>query len=333
MDPISQGLVGAIFPQSVSGVKEIGKATLIGTVSGMSADLDVLITSVKDPLLFLEYHRQFTHSFIFIPVGGFIMAVVFWLIFKKKMKFTTVLLYSTLGYATHCLLDVCTAYGTELLWPFSSYRFALGNISVVDPFFTLLLLLFVTFALTKKSRTIARVGVLLCVSYLLIGLHQKAQAEDFLLDVASLRGHTAEKLFIHPSLANLVLWRSIYLNSGVYYVDSIRILPFSQPKLYQGSSAKSFVIENEYPNLSKNSVVYKDIMRFANFTKGYMVKEHKDRIGDIRYSSSPNGVDPLWSIEANLKKPEKHVSYLENFGSVKGYISIFFKMIKGENIN
>ncbi len=333
MDPISQGLVGAIFPQSVSGVKEIGKATLIGAVSGMSADLDVLIRSAEDPLLFLEYHRQFTHSFVFIPVGGFIMAVIFWLIFKKKMKFTTVLLYSTLGYATHCLLDVCTAYGTELLWPFSSYRFALGNISVVDPFFTLLLLLLVTFALTRRSKAVARAGVLLCVSYLLLGLHQKAQAEDFLLNVVSLRGHNAEKLFVYPNLANLVLWRSIYLSSGVYHVDSVRIFPFSRPKLYQGRSIKSFVMEKEYPDLSKDSVVYNDIKRFATFTKGYMAKESGDRIGDVRYSSSPNGTAPLWSIKVDLQRPEEHVSYLANFGSVKDHLFVFFKMIRGERVN
>ncbi len=333
MDPISQGLVGAIFPQSVSSAKEIGKATLIGMVSGMAADLDVLITSVEDPLLFLEYHRQFTHSLIFIPVGGFIMAVIFWLVFKRKLKFTTILLYSTLGYATHCVLDVCTAYGTELLWPFSSYRFALGNISVVDPIFTLLLLLSAAFALTKRSRAIARVGILLCALYLFIGLHQKAQTEEFLSNVASLRGHNAEKLLVHPTLANLVLWRGVYLSSGVYYVDSVRVLPFSPPKLYQGGSIKSFVIENEYPDLSKSSVVYKDIMRFNSFTRGYMAKEREDRIGDIRYSSSPNGVVPIWSIEVDVQKPQQHVSYLKNFGNVMDYLSIFLKMIRGESIN
>lgn len=333
MDPISQGLVGAIFPQSFSSAKEIGKATLIGMVSGMAADLDVLITSVEDPLLLLEYHRQFTHSLIFIPAGGFIMAVIFWLVFKRKLKFATILLYSTLGYSTHCVLDVCTSYGTELLWPFSSYRFALGNISVVDPVFTLLLLLFVAFALTKRSRAISRVGVLLCALYLFIGLYQKAQAEEFLSNVASLRGHNAEKLLVNPTLANLVLWRGVYLYAGVYYVDSVRVLPFSQPKLYQGGSIKSFVIENEYPTLSKNSVVYKDIMRFNTFTRGYMAKEGEDRIGDIRYSASPNGVVPIRSIEIEVQKPQKHVSYLANYGNVMDYLSIFLKMIKGKSIN
>ena len=70
MDPLTQGALGAALPQStaVRG-KYAGSAGLFGFLAGMAADLDVLIRSSSDPLLFLEYHRQFTHSLVFIPVG------------------------------------------------------------------------------------------------------------------------------------------------------------------------------------------------------------------------------------------------------------------------
>lgn len=84
MDPVSQGLVGAVLPQSHSNKREIRKATIIGLVSGMMADLDVLIRSTTEPLIFIDYHRQFTHSIIFIPIGRFISALIFWLLFKKS---------------------------------------------------------------------------------------------------------------------------------------------------------------------------------------------------------------------------------------------------------
>ena len=68
MDPISQGAWGATFAQSAARKSQVKAATLMGCFGGLAPDLDVLIFSPSDPLLFLEYHRQFTHALIFIPV-------------------------------------------------------------------------------------------------------------------------------------------------------------------------------------------------------------------------------------------------------------------------
>ena len=70
MDPLTQGALGAALPQATRSKLHVGIAGGLGFLAGMTADLDVLIRSEADPLLFLEYHRQFTHALIFIPVGG-----------------------------------------------------------------------------------------------------------------------------------------------------------------------------------------------------------------------------------------------------------------------
>ncbi len=67
MDPLTQGVLGASLPQSAGRGRYAASAGLLGFFAGMAADLDVLIRSNTDPLLFLEYHRQFTHSLVFIP--------------------------------------------------------------------------------------------------------------------------------------------------------------------------------------------------------------------------------------------------------------------------
>ena len=106
MDPISQAVVGATLTQSIAKKYHSQKiAFVIGALSGMAADLDVLIQSPADPLLFLEYHRQFTHSLIFIPIGGLICALIFYPFLKQKMNFTSLYLFSALGYGTHGLLE------------------------------------------------------------------------------------------------------------------------------------------------------------------------------------------------------------------------------------
>jgi inner membrane protein len=55
-----------------------------GMAGGLAADLDILIYSNTDPLLFLTFHRQFTHSLIFIPFGGLITALlVHWVLGRR----------------------------------------------------------------------------------------------------------------------------------------------------------------------------------------------------------------------------------------------------------
>ena len=76
MDPLSQGAVGAAFAQSTANKKNIFKISVIGFLAGLAPDLDILINSSTDPILFLEYHRQFTHSLFFIPFGSLIVALM-----------------------------------------------------------------------------------------------------------------------------------------------------------------------------------------------------------------------------------------------------------------
>ena len=137
MDPVSQAAIGASFSQSITKNTNIKIATFLGCVAGMAPDLDVLISSKTDPLLFLEFHRQFTHSLFFIPIGSLIVAAFFYPIFKRYCSFKAGYLYCFLGYASHGLLDACTTYGTQLFWPLSSSRHAWNNISIIDPLFTL----------------------------------------------------------------------------------------------------------------------------------------------------------------------------------------------------
>ena len=135
MDPVTQGTVGAVLPQSLANRRTAVWATVCGLLAGLAPDLDVLIRSENDPLLFLEYHRQFTHSLIFIPVGGSLVGLLLYLLVGKKSghSITTTLIFSNLGYGTHALLDSLHLWNC-LLWPFSETRFAWNLISIIDPF-------------------------------------------------------------------------------------------------------------------------------------------------------------------------------------------------------
>ncbi len=178
MDPLSQAAVGAAIPQSMDRTGHVARVALIGGLAGMAPDLDVLIRSSSDPLLFLMYHRQFTHSLIFIPLGALICSLALWPLVRGRLSFGSCYGVALLGYGSHGLLDACTTYGTLLLWPFSDVRVAWNNVSVVDPLFTLPLLLAVLLAARTGSAWIARAGTLWALTYLLFGVVQGQRAGD-----------------------------------------------------------------------------------------------------------------------------------------------------------
>ena len=82
MDPFTQGIVGTTVAQSGSKRDTLIIASFIGLLAGLAADLDIFIRSSSDPLLFLEYHRHFSHSIFFIPFGALICSIVFFIYFS-----------------------------------------------------------------------------------------------------------------------------------------------------------------------------------------------------------------------------------------------------------
>lgn len=314
MDPLSQAVTGAIFSQSFATKTKVRIAAICGALGGMAPDLDVLIKSDTDPLLALEYHRHFTHSLIFIPFGGLIIgALLRALFFRKKLKFKYIYLFTTLGYGTHGLLDACTSYGTYLYWPFSGERIAWSTISIIDPIYTLTLIVLCILSIIIRSKKVAITGCLLGLTYIGYGYSNHMSAKEHIANIASERGHTIEKHFMNTTLGNNILWRSVYLSGGRYYVDTVSTPPSMQPIYHQGSSINSIDINTLYLKLEQSNQQAKDTHRFAHFASGYLYQDpnNPNIIGDLRYGSPPHSTQGIWGIEINPNKPDSHIKHLE----------------------
>ena len=315
MDPISQAALGAVAPQATAGksVREslgLLRIGLIGALAGMAPDLDVLIKSSTDPLLQLEYHRQFTHSLIFIPFGAALCALVFWFFLRQHMSYKQIWLISLLGYGTHGLLDACTTYGTLLLWPFSDARIAWNTISVVDPLFTLPLLFLVVVAALRKSAFAARFGAAWVVFYLCLGGIQEERAAAAAKTLAEQREHVGPLVSAKPSFGNLLLWKTIYEYEGEFWVDAVRA--GSNLTVIEGEKVARLNLEQQFPWLDKASQQAKDVERFRWFSSDYLAVDKQDPllIVDMRYSHLPNEVKGLWGIRLDPKAaPDQHVKW------------------------
>lgn len=313
MDPITQGAVGAVVAQIRCPRPHFFHAAMIGAAGGMAPDLDVLIRSNTDPLLVLEYHRQVTHSLLFVPVIGALCGLLMYALFGERWRISRreAILWATLGCATHGVLDSCTSYGTQLLWPFSDYRVAWDIISIVDPLFTLPLLAAISLATKFHSSRWVLTGILWMLCYLGLGYSQNQRALAMGFDIAAQRGHTPLRLQAKPSFANLLVWKVVYETDRDFYVAAVRP-GGDHPAIWPGDSLPKFAVDRAFPWLPEGALQRRDIERFRHFSSGFIAidPDHPQRVIDIRYSMLPQEIKPLWGIELSAdNSADQHVAF------------------------
>lgn len=312
MDLLTQGLLGGALAQAGAKKNEVRIAAGVGFVAAIVADADVFISSAQDPLLNIEYHRHFTHSLIFIPLGGLLAALILWPFLRQRLGFGRLLLFALLGYATSGLLDACTSYGTHLLWPFDDSRIAWSIIAIVDPVFSLLLLVALVQGLRRCKPEPARVGLLLAGAYLLIGVWQHHRAYESAIELAAQRGHRVDRVLVKPTMANLLLWRSVYQSGDLFHIDAIRAGVFADKRVYPGTQARRYVPERDKPELVAGSPLSHDIRRFFILSNDFVAEDpaRDNVLIDVRYSMLPTRLAPLWGIDMNLDAADDHARFV-----------------------
>jgi inner membrane protein len=306
MDPLTQGILGATASQAAFGRRLGGRAWFIGLLAGLSADLDVLILPDSDPLGGLSYHRHFTHALVFIPIGGIVATLPFmflsWFTGKRWWVFAAALL----AYATHGLLDACTAYGTSLYWPFSNERIAWNLIGIVDPVFSAVLLIGVAVAAWRKQRAPAVVGLCLAATYMSLGFAQHQRAARAQSQLLTLRNQSADRSSVMPTPGNLIVWRSVYESQGRVHADAIRVSPLGQVTVLVGTSAPLVTLDTLKAAGFDSPEVRHGFERFHWFAMGYTAFDTKYAgvIADVRYCFDPTVISSIWGLR--LPNPGSH---------------------------
>jgi inner membrane protein len=159
MDNITHSLAGALAakiietakPAAADELKQNRKVFWLLVTSANFPDIDVVLGFLGDPIFSISHHRGITHSLLFAPALALFPAALF--CFWGKLKnFKTLWLMALIGILVHIFFDVITAFGTQLLAPFSSARYALDWMFIIDPFFTGILATTLLFGKIFKSR-------------------------------------------------------------------------------------------------------------------------------------------------------------------------------------
>ncbi len=308
MDTPTHGLLGSVTARLFR-YRSTAPITWAAGVGAMAPDLDLFIRSSTNPFIAIEYHRQFTHSLIFIPFGGFLVGLLLWLLQRRKHPLKLIIFASTLGFSTHCFLDACTSYGTQLFWPFSNARVAWDIIPIVDPIFSLLILVVgLIFSLRRKSPIPARIAMVFALLFLGLGTLQHERGLQLQRALAAQRGHSIEHGRVIPTFANLLVWRSSYKSDGKIYVDAFRLGLDGKTLHWEGGSQQAFAMDSFLEKLPPHSVLADDLRLYRWFSDDFLgvFGNNPLTLGDMRYSFGPQEVSPVWGIRFNPEAIDKH---------------------------
>jgi len=314
MDPVTQAALGAACSQAALNNYDKRNAWLVGAIAGMAADLDVFIRSANDPMLLYLYHRHFSHSLSFIPIGGMLVALGL-LMFKRFRQHGLLTLFAAIiGYATHGILDAFTSYGTLLYWPFSDRRIAWDIVAIIDPFFTFPLILGVIWTAVFQSRKGVLTGLLVACLFMVFNYFQHERAMTAIANYAEQNHWHYKKLRAFPDMASSTHWRAIaYINKNWFVADVITPL-YKSAQVTPWGFYTAFDKANLPASIVDTGRQAHDFNVFNWFADGYLItaSEQPLVVVDGRYLA---GFKPpltaLWGIQFTPNKV-----HVERVGSI-----------------
>ena len=295
MDSITQGVLGAAIGEAILGKKIGKKGAILGAVIATVPDLDVILYLFYDKLEMLSIHRGFSHSIMFSILGAILIAFILSkLIWLQDIKFQTLLLFSWLSLFTHILLDTFTAYGTQLFLPFSNERLGFDSINVVDPFYTIPLIIGVilstsTFKSKYDRSKFNNYGIIISSLYLIFTLVNKEIVKiDVSESLASQKIEYTDLLTMPVGIGN-INWYGVAKSR-----DSIFMLKHSILSA-NNHTIESFPINEAYLSLVDKEMA--DHMRW--FAKGfYTVEKENDNIRIYNLQVDMRGIVKLGDKKA-----------------------------------
>lgn len=288
MDSITQAALGAAVAEAGLGRKLGNKAILWGAILGTLPDLDVLASPFLDAVDRLSWHRGLTHSLLFCIVMAPLLALLMHRIHGDLCPVRRASVVVFLVLFTHSLIDCFTVYGTQIFEPFSNVRVGFNNLFIIDPLYTLPLLIGLGIALfTQREARVRRwantLGLLLSSLYVLWSFGAKAVANDRFHRALTEQGVTPRQFMTGPGLFNTITWRAVAGDDKGFWIGKLN--------LFRPQEAIEFRFVPRNDHLLAPWPESRVLRQLAWFSQGfYSVEEADDGsliIRDLRFTERP----------------------------------------------
>lgn len=285
MDSLTQAALGAAVGVATLGRRTaVWKAAAWGAVWGTLPDLDAFIDH-GDPVRNMTMHRGDSHALFWLTLLAPALGALAARVHGEWGHWRRWWLAAWLCLVTHPLLDWMTVYGTQLLRPFTDTPYGVGSVFIIDPLYTVPLLLGVGAAFVSRSRGLGLNALALGLSTAYLGWSVAAQAQVRAVAEAELarRGVVATQLLVTPTPFNTVLWRVVAITPDAYH-EGFRSLLDDGPGMHFDRFERGAALEAPLAG-----VWAADRMRW--FTRGvYALSTVGDeaRITDLRMGQEPH---------------------------------------------
>lgn len=290
MDSLTQIVLGGSVAALAVPPRHRRRAAVAGAVLGTLPDLDSFPMKWMgvDVVTLVTWHRGPSHS---LPVLLLFGCLVWWLLRRWWAPVREApgawLAAILLALLTHPLLDAFTVYGTQLWWPLPARPTMWSSIFIVDPGYTLALLVAFVAVLVVGAKPVGTrflvAGLAISSAYLGWSVLAKQLVErDAQVALAAL-GQADAPRFSVPMPFNTLLWRVVVMTPGGMLEGYRSLLADQGPMRFQahaGDTAALRALADTPP-----------VARLLWFSSGFMkaVPEgHQLVLSDLRMGAEPS---------------------------------------------
>ncbi len=296
MDSLTQITLGASLGVAVMGRRTAAwKAALWGGVAGLLPDLDVFIDH-GDAVLNMVRHRAESHSLLYLSL---LAPVVGWLVDRlhrtgAPWRWTLAL---WLALFTHPLLDLMTVYGTQVLQPFTDEAYGVGSIFIIDPLYTLPLLVGLVWALIARPGLRANQWALVgSCGYLAWSVLAQAWVLQHARQSLAAAGLPVQQVLVTPAPLQTVLWRVVAMDGDRFHEGFYSFLDGGRPVRFSAYDRGG--------DLLARHAGHPQVQRMARFSDGFFKLAEQD--GQLLLSDLRMGQQPHYVFSFKLGPPAAH---------------------------
>ncbi len=290
MDSVTQILLGASVAGAVVPAAHRRAAMLAGAALGTLPDLDSFPIQLftDDPVALMTLHRGFSHSLFVLPL----VAWAIWAFYRRRggrvaesphRWFWAI----QLSLVTHPLLDAFTVYGTQLLWPLATPPVMWSSVFIIDPGYTLWLLLGVVVAIFAGTKPVAGralvAGLVLSTAYLGWSLVAKAVVEREAARSLAALGLQDAPRFSVPMPFNTLLWRVVAMTPDGFVEGEHSLVADARPIAFRHHDSDTEALAQV--------AGFPAVRRLAWFNRGFMKAQVRDGqlvLSDLRLGAEPD---------------------------------------------
>jgi inner membrane protein len=309
MDSLTQATLGAAVGEVILGKRIGNKAAIVGAIIATIPDLDVLLMPFFNDFQNISIHRGYSHSILFSLIGAFLFAYILSKIkWTKEIRFRKLWRFSFLALFTHILLDAFTSYGTQLFLPITDWRVSFDSISIIDPVYTIPLLVGVLLSVfyfkknDQKRGLPNNIGLVVSSLYLLFTLANKQNIEQVFQTQLEEQNISSFRLLTVPVAIGNTTWYGVAKDKTHLHIGNYSHLEKNKIEFH------SFPINDQL----LSGLDEKLIDRMKWFAQGFYTVAEKD--GKIR----------IYNMQCDMQG-------VREFGGYKAPTAFYYEITPKEN--